>query len=436
MKPVGWYLGLRYMCGSGLIVRVAEPVNAAHKDVQFIFADRVLCEAKSWKEILQNWWDVIAVGGHLILWLPDCRYASLEEDEVRVTLQDVAQALDSTSSEKGGWQLCEADLIDGHIYVVWQKRGDAMQLRTPWKKQPKHLLVARTGAHGDALMASSILPWLKDQSWAVSFISKRAGVEVLRCDPHIDELIWLADGQVPDEEMPYYWQAWEKRFDRCVNLTYSVEGELLKQPGRPDYFWPEDQRRQHCGRSYLRYTHQLANVPGPLRVCFYPDADEKDWAEHKAGETGPFILWCLRGSALHKWWPHGPQAICQLLAKTKLNVVLTGDDEARPLAEEILQAVKNYYGDTYRVASLVGRQSIREIMTLAHHAAVVVGPETGVLNAVSLQPVPKVLLLSHSAPGNLSDDWIKVWALKPVSACYPCHRLHYSAEWCPTGCGI
>lgn len=427
MKPTGWYLGLRYMQGSGLVARVAEPVGETHQVTQFIFADRVLCEAKNWREVLWDWWNALAVGGHLILWLPDCRYQNLDEGEAKITLDDVTHALDQTS----GWQLCEADLIDGHIYVVWQKRKDQAQLRMPWRKQPKHILIARTGAHGDALMASSILPWLKDQGWAISFITKRPGIETLRCDPHIDELIWLADGQVPDAEMSYYWQAWEKRFDRFINLTYSVEGELLKQPGRPDYFWPDDQRRAHCGRSYLRYTHALANVPGPLRVCFYPDATEKAWAAQKSNETGPFVLWCLRGGALHKWWPYGSQAICQLLAKTDLNFVLSGDAESVPLAEDILKAVRDYYGDTKRVTSLVGKQSIREIMALAHHAAVVVGPETGVLNAVSLQPIPKVLLLSHSAASNLSDDWMNIIALKPTAPCYPCHRLHYSDEWCP-----
>jgi ADP-heptose:LPS heptosyltransferase len=363
----------------------------------------------------------------LILWLPDCRYQELDKSEARLTLDDILHALD----HQPGWQLREADLIDGHIYVVWQKRDDERQIKTPWRKQPRHILVARTGAHGDALMASSVLPWLKEQGWAISFITKCPGIETLRHDPHIDELIMIADGQVPDEEFPYYWQAWENRFDRFINLTYSVEGELLKQPSRPDYFWSDEQRRANCGRSYLRYTHNLAGVPGPYRVCFYPDEGEKIWAQAKAAQYGKFVLWCLRGSADHKWWPYGPQAICRLLAKTDLHFVLTGDTSALPLANDILDAVKNYRGDEKRVHSLVNQKSIRAVMALAHHATVVVGPETGVLNAVSLQPVPKVLLLSHSAPSNLSDDWCAATALKPTSPCYPCHRLHYGHEWCP-----
>jgi len=220
MHPPGWYLGLRYMQGSGLIARVGEKIEAARRGAQFIFADRVLCEAKDWRAVLEDWWASLSVGGCLILWLPDCRHVDLAPGEAKLTLSDIEHALD----HRTGWHLYEADLIDGFIYAVWRKHGGARQIKTPWRKQNKHVLIARTGAHGDALMAASILPWLKDHGWTISFISKPVGCEILKCDPHIDELILLADGQVKEQELPYYWQAWEKRFDRFINLTYSIEG--------------------------------------------------------------------------------------------------------------------------------------------------------------------------------------------------------------------
>lgn len=427
MKPVGWYLALRYMQGQGLVAREAKPVEPSRRGAQFLFADRVLAQAPDWRALAASWFEALAAGGALILWLPDCRYHEPLPGEVRLTLDDLAHALDDVP----GWQLHESDLIDGHAFLVWEKREDERQWRTPWRKQPRHMLVARTGAHGDALMASSILPSLKEQGWHISFISREAGCEVLKNDPHLDEVITLRTGQVPEEELPLYWEAWEKRFDAFLNLTHSVEGELLKQPARPDYFWPDEQRRRICGRSYLGHLHKMTGVPGPYRVAFYPDEEEKAWAAEKSRGYGRFALWCLRGSALHKWWPYVPQAICQLLTKTDLNFVLTGDETALPLAEAIQKAARDFYGDDSRVHVLAGSQSIREIMTLAHHAAVVIGPETGVLNAVSLQPVPKILFLSHSAPVNLSDDWIATQALKPSSPCYPCHRLHYGHELCP-----
>lgn len=418
------------MQSPGLVAHAAKKTASQHRGSQFIFSDRILCSATNWRELILDWWDALAVGGHLILWLPDCRYQDLSEREARVTLDDIMQTFASKSNAPGGWQLREADFIDGYIYVVLQKRDDAACIKKPWVKRSKHLLISRTGAHGDALMASSILPWLKNQGWSIDFITKPAGLEVLRHEPNIDALIRHAEGQVSFGEMPYYWQSWAKRYDRFINLVCSVEGELLKQPGRPDYFWSDEQRRAICARSYLGYLHKLANVPGPYRTCFYPDEAEKAWAGQEAAK-GPFVLWCLRGRALHKWWPYGPQAICSLLSKTNLRIILSGDEESKPLAASIMNAARIYRGDMCRILDLTGKQSIRSMMTIAHHASAVVGPETGILNAVSMQPVPKVLLLSHSAPTNLSDDWIQVTALQPSVNCYPCHRIHFSSEWCP-----
>ncbi|MDD3289076.1 MAG: hypothetical protein PHX43_08800 [Alphaproteobacteria bacterium] len=425
-KSPGWYLGLRYMRKEGLVARAAEKINNPC-GANFIFADEVLLDALDWRGVLENWWDSLPLGGHIVLWVPDCRYHEIADGSARLTLQDLDSALDN----KAGWILRESDLIDGRAFVVWQKIGGEKRLRLPWRKQPKHLLVSRTGAYGDALMAASVLPYFKERGWSVSFVSKHAGVEALLHDPHIDELILLEDGQVAEDEMPFYWQALSGRFDKFINFTHSVEGELLKQPSRADYHWSADQRRAVCGRGYLAHIHALAEAPPPYRVRFYPSDEEDAFAKAYSRRIGDYALWCLRGSAVHKWWPYTAQAICRLLSKCDLNFVLVGDVDAAPLAEEIINAVEDYYGDASRIHSCVGTHSIREVMTLASYAKAVVGPETGIMNSVSMSPVPKIVLLSHSSPSNLTNDWVNAFALQPSSACYPCHRLHYDHAWCP-----
>lgn len=425
-KPRGWYLGLRYMRGEGLIARAAEPIGTAFGEVNFVFADDALLASLNWREVALDWWRSIAVGGHLILWLPDCRYAETGE-AARIVLDDVAHLLDGVS----GWRLCEEDLIDGHIFVVWEKRADAAQWRMPWRKQPNHILVARTGGFGDALMAASVLPALEEQGATISMIVNAQGYEVLREDPHVDEWIVLGEGQLPDKELPYYWQAMAGRFDRFINMTHSVEGELLKQPRRADYFWDHAQRRALCDRSYLAQTHAVAGASGPYRVKFYATEVEKTWARSFKEKHGPFVLWSLRGSAVHKWWPHAPQAVCQVLAQSDLDIVLVGGADAVELAADVEEAVRTYTGATKRLHNFTGSQSVRETMALAQEASVVAGPETGVLHAVGMERVPKVVLLSHSSPRNLTDDWINATALEPKAACYPCHRLHFDHQWCP-----
>jgi hypothetical protein len=61
----------------------------------------------------------------------------------------------------------------------------------------------------------------------------------------------------------------------------------------------------------------------------------------------------------------------------------------------------------------------------------VIGPETGLLNAVGMLPVPKIVMLSHSSETNLTLHWKNTAALKPANVkCFPCHQLHTTWDHC------
>jgi ADP-heptose:LPS heptosyltransferase len=126
------------------------------------------------------------------------------------------------------------------------------------------------------------------------------------------------------------------------------------------------------------------------------------------------------------------KVVTQLLAHTSFRIVLAGGPDARDLEAVILHTVIEYHGTKERVDSVVGDKTMSQVMALAQKAALVIGPETGILNAVSMEDVPKVCLLSHSAPSNLTDDWKNAVALIPQVPCHPCHRLHHKeAGTCP-----
>ena len=83
-------------------------------------------------------------------------------------------------------------------------------------------------------------------------------------------------------------------------------------------------------------------------------------------------------------------------------------------------------------------------MTFALHADMVIGPETGVLNAVSHEPMPKVCFLSHSTVENLTRDWNNTKSLWARETHCPgrgqnevaaCHQLHYDWSHCKQASG-
>lgn len=289
-------------------------------------------------------------------------------------------------------------------------------------------LVIRGGAFGDVLMASSVLPGLAARFDSLTLLTSAPGEEVLRHDPHLAR-IWVAP-HVPDGQLGALWDGYRKDFASIVNLTHGMEWQLIAHPLSLEYHYSDEQRRRVFAGSYLERYHFLAGVPGPYRIRFYPSIEERQWAERQARDIGPFVVWSLRGSSIHKTVPAIAPAIAQVLARSELSVVIVGGPFEAQLGNFVRDEVGQWTGQAHRVFSLCNEGTIRHAMALAPHAEVVVGPETAVPMAVAHEDVPKVLILSHSARSNTSDDWYRTTAIVPDVPCYPCHRLHRDFTYC------
>jgi len=197
---------------------------------------------------------------------------------------------------------------------------------------------------------------------------------------------------------------------------------LLALPGRPEYKWRNQKRHQKMNRDYFAQMHRIANVPLPPRPLFCPTDKEIDRAE-KFLPDGFNIMWSLSGSSVHKAWPYTDQVIAQLLMDTDVNIIFVGD--------ELCKLLEDAWENEPRVYQTCGEMDIRDTLTLARLVDMVVGPETGVLNCVAFEEIPKVLMLSHSSPVNIGGTWTNTEVITPRGVdCYPCHKLHYSFDTC------
>lgn len=426
-RTPGWLLALPYMKGEGIVTPKAESLPQELYGKNWIYCGEEFLSASDWKKLLYEWVNSLAADGNLILWFTDVRRAEPKPGYHRLILADIQEAVGNFDFPV---TCIDADTIDEHVFVVIKKVGDFEKCR-PLVRGTKSLLFFRLGAHGDALMSASVLPYFKEQGYTITAMVSPFGEEMLRNDPHIDNFLVIGRDQLFDADRQIFFKAWSSRFDRFVNMSSTCEGHLLTQDYSSPYYWSDEQRRRVCSGNYLEYTHFVAGAPLPAKVKFYPDKKEKQWAQEKATELGPFILWQVRGGGIHKWWPYTHQAIVQLLAKTNCTIVLAGDKSGYELEHKIAEAVLAYHGDASRLRSLVDKKSIRDVIALAQHATLVVGPETGVMHGVSFSDVPKILFLSHSAASNIGADWVNCEVLEPKSACYPCHRLHTNHIFCP-----
>jgi ADP-heptose:LPS heptosyltransferase len=286
----------------------------------------------------------------------------------------------------------------------------------------KTCAVIRYGAMGDALQSASVFPQLKELGYHITMYTVPNGYEVLKHDPHVDRFIIQDKDNVPPQFLLEFFDETKKKYDKWVNLCESVECTLLAAPGRVQWEWPNHLRQKYLNRNYLEWIHEIAEIPPPYQPKFFSTPEEKAWARDKARSYGRRnILWSLSGSSGHKVWPHLDTVLAGVMLQyPDIHVVLVGD--------ELCQVLEVGWEKERRIHKQSGKWSIRESMAFAEVSDIVIGTETGLLNAAGSMDAWKIVTLSHSSPEALTKHWKNVIALEqpPGVGCnkHPCFQLH------------
>ncbi len=294
----------------------------------------------------------------------------------------------------------------------------------------KTCTLIRLGAWGDLMMMTSILPKLKADGYHVTLHCSPRGYDVVKHDPRIDSFVLQDPDQVPPTQLTEYFEYLRTRCDKFINLCESIEGSCLAMPGRPISFWSKEARHMAMNMNYVELTHKIAEVPFVRPQILYQATKE----EEKDCETflkqwggSPNILWVISGSAVHKVYPHMDAVIARILLKwPEARVFLVG--------EEACEYIELPWVKEPRVVRMSGIATIRQTILLAHYCDLVIGPETGIMSAVSMQGVGKVVFLSHSTKENLTRDWVNTQSLaSKKTECYPCHKMIFGWDQCRQG---
>lgn len=401
--------------------------------MDWVFSSHLLEHIKDYRAALKDWFRVIKHGGYLILYVPhkelypNVGQPGANPDHVHDFMpDDIIKAM----RECGGWDLVRNEKRDQDreysTFQVYRKRADGKQLIHEPKRAEKTCAVVRYGGLGDMIQMSSILPALKEQGYHITIYTTPSGQAVVKHDPHIDDWYITDPNQVPNHHLSNFWAWEEKKYDKWVNLSESVEGTFLALPGRTSFLWPHEVRHKHLNGNYFEFTHDMAGVPMPPKPMFYATQDEKAWAKKERARLGgdKLIMYALAGSSVHKVWPWMDQFIARVMvAHPGCHIVTVGDT--------LSQMLEMGWENEQRVKLRAGKYTVRETMSLVAECDLIIGPETGVLNAAGHLPMPKIVLMSHSSPHNLTKHWINTIAVEPVNTpCYPCHRMVHTYEYC------
>jgi ADP-heptose:LPS heptosyltransferase len=308
----------------------------------------------------------------------------------------------------------------------------------------KWACVARFGGIGDNLITSSVLPALKKKYDRVEVISQRPQHVVFENNPFVDKLSVYSVGDLPGGDA---WQEWFKsrsrEYEFFANLSHTCETTLAFVKAQTQFWWPASVRRKLCARSYIEMVADICEVP--YEDCapgFFPTDEDREGAlEAKATLGKRCVGWVVSGSRVDKIYPFASVVIARIIRDLGVPVILFGapgkDQEIAHLIEENLKIQHGGALDGFHVAISGNAENddtwpIRRSLTQLQMCDLVVGPDTGGMWAVASCDMPKIMLLSHASPENITKHWRNTMTLhagKRVS-CWPCHLLHDDASTC------
>lgn len=425
----------------------------SNESMDFVFSSHLL-EHFNYEEVpkvLSEWFRLVKISGYLVLYLPDedeypkvGEHGANPDHKWNVNYDRVISAMDLINN----WDLVDFQKRNQgneySLFFVFQKIGNETSIQInkhnfSYLEKPniKTCAVVRYGAYGDLMQSSSVIAALKEQGFHITLYTAPPGCDVIRHDPNIDRFIIQDKDQVPNLELGAFWDYISKKYNKFVNLSETIEGTLLALPGRTLHSFPPELREKVTGFNYLEFQHRTARVPysKPL-IKFYPTKEEDKLAqEFRDSLPDRSIVWSLAGSSVHKTWPYMDSVISAILLDFPYStVILVGGPETK-----ILQGG---WEEEPRVVKAAGEWDIRRVFSFLPYANLIIGPETGVLNASSMLNVPKIIFLSHSSILNLTRDWINTVSFYSDKTECPgrgnnqsiaCHMLHYGWTYCKRG---
>jgi len=422
----------------------------------YVFSSHALEDFTDTQAILEQWWRLVRPGGHLILYGPDPDYYprigtadanpmhqhDLYWQDVWKILKDYGNAkLVSASrhneSNEYSWQLIvrkKSGLLKTPFELLTKRNrdGEGYMLFPRKKKTKKECLLIRYGALGDMLWITPALKKLKEAGYYIVCNCTEYSAQVIRENPYIDEFLIQEPDVIPNTphnaDLDPYWKDIGKGFEKVINLSGSVEDSLLKREGHEDFNWTHDRRHKECNVNYMDRTMALCGFPkakGELPELYFSDI------EHHLAQIARnyykdkfLILWSLAGSSFHKIYPWVEYVAGDIQKKLDdVRIITVGDYVCQILEWQNPITINKS-----------GVFTVRQSMIMTKYADLVIGTETGILNAASCYDTPKIVLLSHSSVENLTRDWkncTSLWA--DNCPCHPCHRLTFSRQVCPAG---
>lgn len=298
--------------------------------------------------------------------------------------------------------------------------------------------IARLGSIGDNLIAASVLHPLKRMGYMTEVICCDPASVVYLHNPKIDKLTVKDPKDLPQNDMGA-WQKWfegrAKEYDLFLHASHSCEARHALFKTQTEFWLDQDYRRSRCKGSYLETVHDMMGVPHEFGPLYYTSAEEREHAYLTKKQIGErCVAWVVSGSRIDKFYPNSGYAV-ERLVREVAPVVLVGGPTPKEIeiAKAIIDHCESVNGNRKHVHRIVPDKPLRSTLAFLQQCDLVVSPDTGPAWAVAMEPMPKVIMVSHASAENITSHWVNTTTLHADPSrvpCWPCHRLHEDHSTC------
>ena len=449
---------------------IADVSNLPFKDELFdyVYSSHTLEDMHYSEAVLIEWWRILKPGGRLILYLPLTRrvakelgredwenfYPNLGEKGANVYHakdfypQEIRDAIAKLGHAEVLVDEIRGDKDEYSFLLVFRKLASTACPIKGITHRPngKRALVVRYGAIGDFIQTVPVLRKLKEEGYHVTVNGSETAKEVLKHCPYVDEIAVQIKDYVPNQgtvsgPLWEYWKELGKGYDKFINLTGAAEETLLVPDNRLMHMMEQIRTKhpelneesifynavrtvqQQVGETNY-YDNHLAKAGyadrGLNGELFFSEQEEIMAQGFRDKYPGRFIvMWILSGSSYHKRYPYFQQVAQELVIKNPDVLLISVGDAECALIER---------SESNRYLPRAGKWQLRTSLVMTKYVDLVIGPETGILNAAGCFDTPKITMLSHSSHENLCKYWKNDFCIAPDPKevfCHPCHVLHY-----------
>ncbi len=304
----------------------------------------------------------------------------------------------------------------------------------------RFLIVSATGV-GDTLWGTPAIRGLRE-TYPQSFIgvlTSPAGFEILMRDPHIDEFFVFRKGAGGVISLPGMLKKLRMRKFEVAFIFHSSDRILwplcyLAGPSERigmekvnkglDFLLTRclpNPQNVHGIEKRLNLVGEMGVRCDPGEICIYLDSQDRQMADrfleaYNIDRRSPLIGLHPGAQKPFKCWPAGNFVAVgnRLGQEFGSRVIITGDEQEKPLAEEVASRVKN-------AVSAAGKLSLRGTAALIEKMQIFITNDTGPMHIASALKIPTVALFSPTDPGVCGPylDERSIVIQKPKT-CFPC----------------